>query len=200
MSGEASTVTALESCQQFLDSEPVTPGPGVTALEISPRGDISESVTPKVHRYRRYELRQTILGPRQVPVCGCGDAFPGEDHYLQSPECWEADQKALEHIYHHGNGARYATGKGEGYRSKCSCGRILYSTRKRLDRCIRCAITRRANRQRERRAAAKAKEATCEGCGEPFKPKRKDSRFCKGACRQKAYRGRKKVGRESAAT
>ena len=28
----------------------------------------------------------------------------------------------------------------------------------------------------------------CQACGEPFKPRRADAKFCSNACRQKAYR------------
>jgi hypothetical protein len=38
-------------------------------------------------------------------------------------------------------------------------------------------------------------ERECDGCGETFTPTRSDSRYCKDACRQKAYRKRKAADR-----
>jgi hypothetical protein len=37
----------------------------------------------------------------------------------------------------------------------------------------------------------------CEDCGEPFKARRADARFCSGRCQVKAHRKRKKVDRGS---
>ena len=45
-------------------------------------------------------------------------------------------------------------------------------------------------RRREIREIRRGKR-TCETCGETFIPKRSDSRYCSGACRQKAYRERR---------
>jgi hypothetical protein len=42
---------------------------------------------------------------------------------------------------------------------------------------------------RKRRARA---DRTCQGCGATFTPARADGRYCCGACRQAAYRARRK--------
>jgi hypothetical protein len=52
---------------------------------------------------------------------------------------------------------------------------------------VRCEQRYRRRRQRERRLMTR-----CEGCDRFFAARRDDSRFCSPACRQKAYRGRKK--------
>lgn len=41
-------------------------------------------------------------------------------------------------------------------------------------------------------AAAVAALPTCEGCHEPLIGQRSDSRYCSGACRQRAYRERRR--------
>ena len=57
-------------------------------------------------------------------------------------------------------------------------------------------VEREAERAKQRRQAARRRERKrvltrpipCAGCGDPFKPKRKDARHCTDACRQRAYR------------
>lgn len=47
------------------------------------------------------------------------------------------------------------------------------------------------NRQRDERNA-QAREKVCESCGEPFTATRADAKTCSAACKQKAYRRRRK--------
>src|SRR5271163_1868419 len=50
--------------------------------------------------------------------------------------------------------------------------------------------------QRQRRARRRSlAKATCAGCGLGFASKRKHTRFCSDACRQRAYRERTTAGR-----
>ncbi len=56
--------------------------------------------------------------------------------------------------------------------------------------CQRLAYNARARQRREWRRTA----LTCETCGDQFRPKRTDARYCSSACRQKAYR-RRSAGR-----
>jgi hypothetical protein len=55
----------------------------------------------------------------------------------------------------------------------------------------RCSIDAYIERRRLRRAAARDK--TCEVCAKEFTAKRRDTKTCSPACKQKAYRQRKKV-------
>ncbi len=45
-------------------------------------------------------------------------------------------------------------------------------------------------------ARHRVRSFTCDTCGAPFPPARTDSRYCSGACRQKAYRARGVAGRQ----
>ncbi len=81
-----------------------------------------------------------------------------------------------------------------------SCGRPvvlkttygLYNRRRRFFCCERCQWTYYNTARNER--AARAREKVCEVCGESFTAARADARTCSPACKQKAYRQRKKDG------
>lgn len=57
-----------------------------------------------------------------------------------------------------------------------------------------CKLLYQHAKARQRRAEARGATQVCVGCGEHFEPTRADSRFCSGACRQKAYRQRVTAG------
>lgn len=82
-------------------------------------------------------------------------------------------------------------GWGEVHGSECfGCGRRLFhrrhlhSNRKHVACCLRC------QRRAWRGQRFDQQTAVCEACGKAFKRQRSDSRYCSGACRQKAYRER----------
>jgi len=78
-----------------------------------------------------------------------------------------------------------------------TCGRPVYKRRDNVRRryVVCCESCRRAccNRVRRERRAARTRGKVCEVCGEAFTPTRSDQKTCSPACKQKAYRQRKKV-------
>jgi hypothetical protein len=83
------------------------------------------------------------------------------------------------------------------YRAECcpQCSRLVYRSRwdyrGRPFCCEACRHRFDAAERREARADARA-DLRCEVCGEAIKADRSDARYCKSACRQKAYRDRKR--------
>lgn len=45
-------------------------------------------------------------------------------------------------------------------------------------------------RHRPARERSRARRSVCPACGREFRPKRSDQTYCRGACRQRAYRRR----------
>ncbi len=70
--------------------------------------------------------------------------------------------------------------------------RGLYTRRRDVFCCERCRWTYYNGLRNERNA--RAREKVCEGCGEGFTATRRDAKTCSAACKQKAYRLRKKGG------
>ena len=56
--------------------------------------------------------------------------------------------------------------------------------------CAQCERRARAAEARRQRAEVRGSARGCAECGEMFQPTRSDSKFCRAACRQKAYRHR----------
>ena len=89
----------------------------------------------------------------------------------------------------------YDRGRGATRKIICGgCGRIFYtqSEKKMYCRPYRCGNIANNRRQKEKRIQARS-NLTCEYCGGIYNAKRKDSRYCCNACRQKAYRNRVKT-------
>lgn len=131
-------------------------------------------------------LASAGIGRRYVvPKCRCGNGYPGESHWLQSPECWDRDQADRKLMYE-----RYRSG----YQCRCRrCQRTIYSITGHARHCIRCQIENRREHQRQRRAATKPATLTCLTCACEFTPKRSDAVHCSGRCRQRAYRAALRV-------
>ncbi len=68
----------------------------------------------------------------------------------------------------------------------------LYRRRRHVFCCTRCQWSHYNAARNER--AAREREKVCEGCGEAFTATRRDAKTCSAACKQKAYRLRKKGG------
>lgn len=78
-------------------------------------------------------------------------------------------------------------------RPRVTCGRLVVQTEQRPRHnvcCERCAIP--AQEAGRRRPLPQRHEATCELCGVEFTQERSDARYCSNACRQAAYRERKR--------
>jgi hypothetical protein len=79
-----------------------------------------------------------------------------------------------------------------------TCERPVYKSRDNVRRqyVVCCESCRSAcyNRVRRERRAARFRSKVCEVCGKPFTATRSDTKTCTAACKQKAYRQRKKAG------
>lgn len=73
------------------------------------------------------------------------------------------------------------------------CGKTFYSYNNNNPKycSYRCANEVYITKRKEIKALEKQKE--CEICGKPYTAKKKDSRYCSNACKQKAYRMKKIV-------
>jgi len=110
-----------------------------------------------------------------------------QQHYIQSPQCWDAEQTSL--------AARSRWEKEQGrchsiYRHYCrGCRRKMFSRLGNKRWCPYCLKDRIAEPQRARRAKLKQDKA-CEHCDLVFSPARSDAKFCCAACRQAEHRNR----------
>jgi len=81
----------------------------------------------------------------------------------------------------------------------CTACRAEYDKRNRAENEQRKAKQRELYKRRKRRQRRSKPRPVCLGCNQPFEPKRADSKHCKPACRQKAYRQRTSAERMTSA-
>lgn len=117
-----------------------------------------------------------------------------------SPEEWEAycrDQEAkekehqayLKEIYDTRNSPEYPV-----YKKTCPvCGTVFYTYNKRrvYDDYYKCS--RYQHRENAKFKRLLNRRTKCEECGGVFTPDRAGAKYCCAACKQKAYRTRKKI-------
>jgi len=82
--------------------------------------------------------------------------------------------------------------EAQGPRHCRNCDRPMFGWEKRTSHCSEeCTLQTQYKRERERRALLR-EERPCPQCGETFKPKRSDGRYCSGRCRVAAFRAAKR--------
>jgi hypothetical protein len=125
-------------------------------------------------------------GCREVPTCR---------------ECFETNQRDqcefwADHYERMGWGRShwFITSLGQRQSARCAgCGRTMtFGASHMVVRACSTACDRVTDNERRRTHRADIRNgATCEQCGSTFDPPRTGARYCKPACRQKAYRARK---------
>lgn len=138
----------------------------------------------------------TGWAPEQiVPYCrqalGVRERSPEEwEAYYREQEAKEkAQQEYLKKVYETRNCPEYPV-----YKKKCPiCGTVFYTynIRKVYDDYYKCSRYQHRKNAKFNRRFNRITE--CEECGKIFTPERAGARYCCAACKQKAYRMRKKV-------
>jgi len=81
--------------------------------------------------------------------------------------------------------------EAQGPRHCKQCDRLIYGWYKRTWHCSEeCRLKTQTQRVSEEKARLR-QERPCPQCGETFKPKRSDGRYCSGRCRMAAFRAAK---------
>ena len=81
------------------------------------------------------------------------------------------------------------------YKRTCPvCGTVFYTLneRRKYDDYYECS--RFIHRENARKRREENRASICECCGKKFTPDRAGAKYCSAACKQKAYRGRKRCG------
>ena len=133
-------------------------------------GRCGAELTGTIYRIERWYIGRRYSGP-SGPVPVCGSCFEYKRGYMASPWAFTAPTPCE------------------------ACGRPVVS-RHRWDRlyvyCSERCSRRVYNRNRYTRRA-ESRPSDCSACGGPMSPSRSDARYCSSACRQRAYRQRKRL-------
>ena len=186
-----STGTTLSWSAVTVSRLPWSNGGGLIKMDSSPAAGTLEIAKPV-----RGEI---VLNSWHAHICqecgylsvlptehGIAITYPMNTHFYRSPKCWEGYQTRLKGLYE-------SQLDQESYRRFVTfivcytCDRQVFHY-KEDRRPLRCAYCVGDQIRRNRRKIATV--INCDCCGKQFLPKRKDTRFCSSACRQKAYRRR----------
>jgi len=152
-------------------------------VQPSPNRGYSTSLRPSIKRPSSMGAGSRAY-PDNCPFCGAS-MWSGMDHYYASEDCWRKHQAELAEYFHRLTAIDHWSYHGvrEAWCQRCGC-RFYESTRhKHHSKCAPCVRATIYESQRRRRV-----EKQCVVCHSNFSPKRADSLYCSGRCRQKAYR------------
>ena len=137
----------------------------------------------------------TGMSPQEIisychQVLGVREKTPEEwgAYYKQEAEKEARHQERLKEIYETKDPS-YCTV----YKKKCPvCGTVFYTQnyRRIYDDYYKCSRHQHRKNAKFRRLVDRV--TTCEECGRTFTPKRNGAKYCCAACKQKAYRTRKR--------
>lgn len=130
-------------------------------------------------------------------ILGCRSAAEIEADKKRKQEAYEREQAQYKEWYDDGVRVLYSTSDdGKTWpllkRACPTCGTVFYTTndRKIYDDYYQCAPYVHQTRAKFRRRANRVTD--CELCGKTFIPDRAGAKYCSAACKQKAYRERKR--------
>jgi hypothetical protein len=124
-------------------------------------------------------------GKRRSPTTICEPCYLA--NVAEIREKWSGDYGAY-------RAATFLYGRGPIRREPCeSCGRMVNHRGGRLG-YSRCVCSHRCRQRLYQKPRVRERYA-CENCTTEFFPSRNDARYCSDACRQRAYRGRRRTAK-----
>jgi hypothetical protein len=161
--------------------------------ELGPGADVR--APPPDRRYTSLPISRGVTDSRNTLCSGCRRALQKEEvAYVRrryDVSVWGIEWS--HHLYCEScvRGWHPSWWETRGTAAPCvTCGQMIAGSRGR-EQPRTCS--RECGYHRPRRRAVRHEPRACDVCGETFTPRRADARYCSPACRQRAYRKRRKA-------